>query len=112
MESKDKFCVILSTFPNENSAERLAQMLLEEQMAACISMLPGVRSLYLGPEEELQSEKEVLMLIKTQLDWYDDIEDLMLKHHPYETPELIILPINGGLGDYLAWVGDSTTIRR
>lgn len=93
----------LCTCPDSASAEALARALVGEGLAACVNLLPGIRSIYRW-KGELCSEGEVLLLIKTRADRREALGARIQQLHPYEVPELLAFPASGGLADYLGWV--------
>ena len=102
--------VILCTCPDEATASRLAGDLVEENLAACVNILPGIRSIYRW-QDELQMDDEVLMLVKTSRDAYPQLERWLLDNHPYDVPEVLALPVETGAANYLAWVGGESSGR-
>ena len=100
--------VILCTAPDADCAERIAEALVAEQLAACVNLVPGLRSIYRW-EGKVQRDAEVLLLIKAPRARFDDIAARVKALHPYSVPELIALPIDAGSPDYLAWLMESTT---
>lgn len=100
------FCIITTTFHKETHAKQFISLILEEHLGACAQMMP-VQSFYRW-DGKLCDEKELLVLIKTQKHHYDAIEELILKHHPYDTPQLLQIPIEKGLTSYLAWLEEET----
>ncbi len=95
------------TCPDEGSAVRIARALVEERLAACVNVLPGLRSIYRwqGAVEEAQ---EHLLLIKTSAPRLPALERAVRERHPYELPELVAVPITGGLAAYLDWVRENS----
>lgn len=95
--------LVLSTAPDAATADRLAERLVDEGLAACVSRIPGVRSRYLwkGVPEEAE---EVLLLVKTRADRSNAVVERLASLHPYEVPEILVLPVAGGHPAYLAWV--------
>ena len=98
---------VLCTCPDEETARRLAGGLVEEKLAACVNVLPGIRSIYRW-QGEVQDDAEVLMVIKTTRSAYDRLADWLEEHHPYDLPEVIALPVSEGLAAYLDWVAQET----
>jgi len=94
---------ILCTCPDEATAERLARGLLDGGHAACVNILPGVRSLYRW-EDEVQDDQEALMIIKTTHSHFFVIEHWMAEHHPYDVPELLALNAGHVSEPYLRWL--------
>jgi len=96
------FCLITTTFPDEQSAKAIIHLLLEQKLAACIQM-QAVQSFYRW-EGKLCESNEQLLLIKTRSSLFHKIEALILKHHPYTTPQIIQVPIEQGSSAYLQWI--------
>ena len=99
--------VVLVTAPGADEAARLARTLVEERLAACGNVLPGLRSIYRW-KGEVQDEGEALLLLKTTRQRFPALRDRILALHPYEVPEVLALPAEAGSEEYLAWVGDET----
>ena len=95
--------VLLCTCPEESVARTLAGGLVEERLAACVNVLPSVRSIYRW-QGALQEDSEALMVIKTGATRYREAEDWLRRNHPYDVPEIIALPVEQGLPAYLEWV--------
>jgi periplasmic divalent cation tolerance protein len=100
-------CVVLNTCPDAASAENIARTLLERKLAACINILPGVKSFYTW-KGVCESDEEHLLLIKTLASAYPALEQAILELHPYELPEIIAVPIAAGLPGYLTWITQNT----
>lgn len=99
--------LLFSTCPDAASAARIAQALVEERLAACVSRLPGVQSTYRWQNAVEQAE-EVLLLIKTAADRVPALQRRLGELHPYAVPELVEVEIAGGLPAYLQWVHAET----
>ena len=95
--------IILCTYPDKDSAEQLAQLLVNEQLSACVDILPGIRSIYWW-QGQATSAEEYLLLIKAHRDQYQLIENRRKAHHPFEVPEIIAVSIENGLPEYLHWI--------
>ncbi|WP_079932410.1 divalent cation tolerance protein CutA [Salmonella enterica] len=93
--------VVLCTAPDEATAQDLA-----EKLAACATLLPGATSLYYW-EGKLEQEYEVQMILKTTVSHQQALIDCLKSHHPYQTPELLVLPVTHGDTDYLSWLNAS-----
>lgn len=93
----------LCTCPDTAVGERIAAALVGEGLAACVNTLPGITSAYLW-KGEVQRDSEVLLLIKTTQARLPELTDRVRQLHPYELPEVIAVPVSGGLPDYLQWV--------
>jgi periplasmic divalent cation tolerance protein len=99
--------LVLTTCPDSATATRIATVLLEEKLAACVNQVPGIQSLYRW-EGRIEQDDEVLMLIKTTKSAYDQLEALIRERHPYELPEVIAVPLAQGSHAYLEWLTKST----
>ncbi|MCE0828165.1 periplasmic divalent cation tolerance protein [Buttiauxella ferragutiae ATCC 51602] len=95
--------VILCTAPDEATAQELAALMLAEKLAACVTILPGATSLYYW-EGKMEQEYEVQMLLKSDIEHQDALLASLKSHHPYQTPELLVLPVTHGDSDYLSWL--------
>ena len=101
----DKLVVFVSCEGKEQ-AEKIAGALVEERLAACVSVLPGVRSCYVW-EGKLTWAQEATLVIKSTREAYRALEKRVLEMHTYEVPEIIALSVELGSQKYLQWVGDS-----
>ncbi|MFV8799802.1 divalent cation tolerance protein CutA [Yersinia sp. LJYL362] len=98
--------VVLCTAPDEASAQDLAAQVLGEKLAACATLLPGATSIYYW-EGKLQQEYEVQLLFKSTISHQQALLSYIKQHHPYQTPELLVLPVRDGDKDYLSWLNAS-----
>ena len=99
--------LVLSTASSAEEAERLARALVGERLAACVNVVPGVRSVYRW-RGEVEAAGELLLLIKTARDRLDALRLRLRQLHGYELPEIVYLEVSGGDADYLAWVVGET----
>ena len=104
----DDVLLAFCTCPDEAVALSLAATLVDEGLAACVNLLPGVRSIYLW-QGQRQSDDEVLLLIKTAAARFPELAARLRELHPYDLPEIMAVPIRHGLPDYLNWVITCTT---
>jgi periplasmic divalent cation tolerance protein len=108
MDSKDTFQLVLVTAPDLETARILAKALVTSKIAACVNISPGLVSIY-SWEDELQEDQEVLLLVKTRQNLIkNQLIPLVHELHPYDLPEIIALPIQGGSQAYLQWICDET----
>jgi len=98
--------VALSTVGKLEDAERIATALVERRLAACVNVVPGVTSVYRW-KGDVQRDAELLLVIKTRADRLEELRKVLLSLHPYEVPELVALPIEGGHAAYLEWLDRS-----
>lgn len=99
--------VCLSTCSNAEEAEKIARALVEEQIAACVNLVPGVRSIYRW-EGKIEDAQEILLVIKSRKHLVDQMLFRLRQLHSYTVPELVVLEVGEGNPDYLAWLADST----
>ncbi len=95
--------VVFVTAPDVGVAERLARGLVEERLAACVNLIPGIRSFYRW-KGAVQDDVEVLLVVKTRADRLEALASWVQELHPYELPEILGLPIIGGSQAYLDWI--------
>ena len=100
--------VALSTVGNASDAQRIGRALVERRLVACVNVVPGVTSIYAW-KGSVTTDSELLLVIKTRRAKLDEVRSALLELHPYEVPELIALPIEGGHGAYLEWIEDSVS---
>ena len=99
--------LVLTNLPDRETAERLAGVLVEQRLAACVNILAPCGSVYRW-QGAVQREEEHPVLIKTTAERYPALEAAIRAAHPYELPEIIAVPIERGLPAYLAWVDAET----
>lgn len=99
--------ICLCTCPDTASAERLAEALVGERLAACVNLVPGLRSVYRW-QGQVERADEVLLLIKTSADRYPALQARLPALHPHELPELLAVEPRAGLPAYLQWLADET----
>jgi periplasmic divalent cation tolerance protein len=98
-----KLLVVLSTFPDAAVARAAAEALVNESLAACVNLLPGIESVYRW-EGKLENSEEVLSVIKTTAERYPALEARLRELHPYDVPEIVALPAAAVAESYLEWV--------
>lgn len=94
------------TTDSQSSANELAASIVEQQLVACVNIIPGITSVYHW-DNEIQHDQEWLLLIKTTDDMSEALKEAIMKIHPYDSPELISVDVTDGLPDYLQWVQDT-----
>ncbi len=107
----DSVVVALTTCPDEATARTVAETLLKERLATCINRIGGVQSSYVW-DGRLQDEPEILLIIKTTNGRVTELEARLKAVHPYELPELLIVPVTGGNERYLDWVRQGVAVSR
>ncbi|XP_010540442.1 PREDICTED: protein CutA, chloroplastic [Tarenaya hassleriana] len=99
--------VVYVTVPNREAGKKLANSIVQEKLAACVNIVPGIESVYQW-EGKIQSDAEELLIIKTRQSLLDALTDHVKANHEYDVPEVIALPITGGSPQYLEWLKNST----
>lgn len=95
--------IVFSTCSTAEEAARMARALVEQRLAACVNILPGIRSLYRW-QGAIEDSSEVLLVIKSRRHLFDQLRAAIEKLHSYETPEVLALNVIDGAEAYLAWV--------
>ncbi|GLR08034.1 divalent cation tolerance protein CutA [Mixta theicola] len=98
--------IVLCTAPDSSIAEQLANKALSARLAACVTVLPGAISYYVW-QGQREAAHEVQMLLKSDVTHQQALIDLLKAEHPYDTPELLVLPVQHGESDYLSWLSAS-----
>jgi periplasmic divalent cation tolerance protein len=99
--------MILTTVGNAEQGRRIARELVEGRLAACVSCVPQVISFYRW-SGRVEEDAETLLVIKTTGERLEDLKNHLLRVHPYEVPEFLVLPIRDGGEQYIRWLGEST----
>ena len=99
--------LVLTNLPDRAAAERLADLVVERKLAACVNILAPCRSVYRW-KGAVQHDEEHPVLVKTTQERYGALEQALREGHPYELPEIIAVPIERGLPAYLDWVAAET----
>lgn len=101
--SKEAVTVVVTTAPDASVAESLGRTLVEERLAACANVVPGMTSIFRW-EDEVQTEGEVLVVLKSTEAVFPALRDRLVDLHPYDVPEVLRLAVAGGSDAYLDWV--------
>jgi periplasmic divalent cation tolerance protein len=107
MAPNNKPVLIYSTCPDENVAKEIARLLVDQRLAACVNIIPGMQAVYRW-QGEVMSEREVVLLVKTTEQAGAAALAALVDAHPYETPAALLLPATGGSESYLKWISDMT----
>lgn len=102
--------LVLTTMPDSASAQKLANFLVSEQLAACVNILAPCVSVYQW-QGKLENSTEIPLMIKSSSARYPALEAAIRSQHPYELPEILHVPISGGLPAYLDWISQHTSPR-
>ena len=99
---------IYTTVADHDAANRLAELLVEQHLAACVHIVPGIKSIYRW-QGTVQRDDEVQLVIKSEAGRFDAIETLLREHHPYELPEIVAVRVDRGSRQYLDWIASVTS---
>ncbi len=102
-EASPQARIVLTTAANPEEARRMARALVEERLAACVTLIPSVESIYRW-EGRIESATEILLLLKTSLDQLPGLEARLRELHSYQTPEFLVLAVESGSHAYLNWL--------
>ncbi|MCL2231213.1 MAG: divalent-cation tolerance protein CutA [Treponema sp.] len=100
----NQYAMIINTCPDEETAKKIANLLLEKKLAACVQLFP-INSIY-SWKGEICNDNEIILFIKCRQNRYAAIEEVIIANHPYEVPEIIMLPVVSGFNKYLSWIDE------
>ena len=101
--------LIMTACPNQEVAVELAKTLVQERLAACVNIVPGIYSVYRW-QDAIEETREVLLLIKSVAANYAALESLIHKLHPYQVPEVLAIPIDQAAPNYVAWLQEMCAV--
>ncbi len=107
MASSTEFALVYTTTPDLGVAEAIGSQLVEEGLAACVNVIPGMRSIY-SWEGQVQRDEEVVALVKTRAEIAAKVIARIEELHPYDVPAAFVIPTAGGSSEFLKWVGEQT----
>jgi len=99
--------LLLTTWPDEQRAEQAARIFLQKNLVACVNILPKMLSIYKW-DGDIKNGTEHQMLLKTSASRTEELKQAILERHPYECPEVLILPVTGGYDEYMNWITGNT----
>ena len=102
----DEFVIAFSTFPDRETAQKIARELVANAIVACANLVPSVESIYFW-KEKVETSAEVFAIFKMTAARYSEFESRLRKLHPYDVPEIVVLKVAEGNPDYLRWIGES-----
>lgn len=101
----NEHCIIYITAGSKEEADKLSRGLVEEKLAFCVNAVPGIQSTYQW-EGKIHVDDEILLIVKTRQDRYEALEQWVKQNHSYDVPEIISLPIQKGLPEYVQAIDD------
>lgn len=103
MERADQFSILSITISNSKHAQKLAGLLLEKKLCACVHIVPKITSMYWW-KGKINRDSEAWMIVKTHRKKIKQLEKYVLQHHPYDVPEILEIQLKSGTSDYLDWL--------
>ncbi|TRY61229.1 hypothetical protein TCAL_07983 [Tigriopus californicus] len=110
MSQTHPFSMVFVTAPNQEVAQKIAQGVVTQKLAACVNILPGVTSVYEW-EGKIETDTELLLMIKTRSTVVPELTEFVHQNHPFDTPEVIATSIEQGSQKYLDWIGNTVPQR-
>ncbi len=107
--NQGEFALVLVTTGSQEEGQQIARALVDSGLAACVNIVPGLRSIYRW-QGRIWDEGEFLLLIKTRMSLFERVEGKVKEVHSYEVPEIIAIPIVQGSETYLTWLRESTNL--
>ncbi|MDR2697853.1 MAG: divalent-cation tolerance protein CutA [Holophagales bacterium] len=104
-------CVVITTCGNEETALKIASALVDQNLAACVSLITGVKSYYFF-EGSTHMDEEVELMIKTRCELFDKVSALITELHTYDVPEIIMLKVDAASEPFLKWINQTTKARQ
>ena len=101
--TRSTFVVVMVTAPDQEVARKLARAALDPRLVACANILPALESHYWW-QDKLETASEALIVFKTVREKLKALEQVIREHHPYETPEFLVLDVGSGSQKYLDWI--------
>jgi len=108
---KTEVVLAISTFPDRETAERISQQLIGDQLAACANLLPEVQSIYWW-EGKIERAGETMVFFKTTAGQFERFRLRLQELHPYDVPEIVCVPVADGSPEYLRWVVENCGVTR
>ena len=105
-QTRTDYCIVLCTCPDQASAETLANRLVDNKLAACVNIVPGITSIYQW-KGKTEKGQELLLVIKSKPGVFESVKNTILEQHPYELPEIISIPLQSGFSNYLSWIDEN-----
>lgn len=102
----DAALLVVSTFPDAETARRIARQLVQEKLAACANLVPAIESIYRW-EGKIEEARETIAFLKTTPARLPELQARLASLHPYDVPEVIAIPLTAGLPNYLRWISES-----
>jgi len=102
------FCAVFTTTSSVEEAKKIAHNLVESKLAACVSIIPKVISVYEW-QNKVNEEEECILFVKTRENLFESLKERILSIHSYDLPEIIMLPIKDGHSEYLKWIEKNTS---
>jgi periplasmic divalent cation tolerance protein len=103
-------CIVITTCGSEETALNIASALVDQNLAACVSILPGIKSYYFF-EENTHMDEEIQLMIKTSYELFDKVSELITELHTYDVPEIMALKVDAASKPFLKWLCQTTKVQ-
>tara|TARA_Y100000991_G_scaffold180206_1_gene142820 strand:+ start:217 stop:543 length:327 start_codon:yes stop_codon:yes gene_type:complete len=103
---KNKNCLVYVTVKDEDEGLSIAQKVVEKRLAACANLYPRISSVFIY-QKQIQTQHEAVLLLKTTVQAYHELERFIIEIHSYDDPCVLKLPIQGGAADFMSWINDT-----
>jgi len=103
-------CVVITTCDSEEAALNIASVLVDQNIAACVNLIPGVKSYYFF-NGSTHMDEEIVLMIKTRRELFDKVSELITELHTYDVPEIIMLKVDAVSEPYLNWINQTVKAR-
>ena len=100
---KNQNCLVYVTVKDEDEGLSIAQKVVEKRLAACANLYPKIKSVF-NYQNQIQTQEEAVLLLKTTVQAYDELERFIIEIHSYDHPCVLKLPIEGGAADFMSWI--------
>jgi len=102
-----EICLIYTTFPDQTAAQKVARTLISEKLAACANIMLPYTAIYQWAGT-VQEDQEVVMILKTRKDLYDQVQARIVELHDYDCPCVLSIPVDNGYKPFMSWIGEET----
>ena len=103
---KSQNCLVYVTVKDEDEGLSIAQKVVEKRLAACANLYPKIKSVF-NYQNQIQTQEEAVLLLKTTVQPYDELERIIIEIHSYDDPCILQIPIAGGSADFMSWIKDT-----
>ena len=103
---KSQNCLVYVTVKDEDEGLSIAHKVVEKRLAACANLYPKIKSVF-NYQNQIQTQEESVLLLKTTVQAYDELERIIIQIHSYDNPCILKIPVEGGAADFMSWIKDT-----